>query len=63
MFSSGHEPNCVRGKGTLLRVGTELCVWKKDFGSGENQFVCVEDGYFLDDNICLCMGDDLGISA
>ena len=36
-----------------FRARTELCAWKEDFGSGENRSVCAEDGYSLDDNICV----------
>ena len=52
-FQFGREPNCMRGKGTLVRARTERCAWKKDFGSGENRLVCAEDGYSLNDNICV----------
>ena len=36
-----------------FRARTELCARKEDFGSGENRTVCAEDGYSLDDNICV----------
>ena len=39
--------------GVRFRARTELGARKEDFGSGENRTVCVEDGYSLDDNICV----------
>ena len=53
----------VYRRGCSVRVRTELCARKEDFGSGKNRTVCVEDGYSLDDNICVFNGDDSGISA
>ena len=52
-FGSGENRIVCAGKGTSVRVRTELCARKKDFGSGENRPVCAEDGYSLDDNNCV----------
>ena len=39
--------------GVRFMARTELGARKEDFGSGENRTLCVEDGYSLDDNICV----------
>ena len=44
---------CTVDVGVRFRARTELHARKEDFGSAENQTVCAEDGYSLDDNMCV----------
>ena len=51
----GREPKWLLyiDVGVRFRARTELFVRKEDFDSGENRTVCAEDGYSMEDNICV----------